>query len=178
MWFGNPKPAMEKGSADNPYSGSTGLRGTPKLDQGFEFAVPPTGHDVIRVTYFASQAAGGSYIPGAVQVWNEFYPANTFLDTNFRLKSLKISYEYLTWPYPVKASKFRLKTLWEFQYTSLHTGFDAPLAPVTDSLGNFITDSNGNVVGYNTQGTVHFMLPSVGVSITASQTRSSRPHRS
>jgi hypothetical protein len=164
-WFASPKPFIVKGSAVNNYPGDTQLLGTPKLDQGFELSMALGSHNAVRVSYFGSQASGGSAIPSQLQLWDQYYSAGVFVATNYHLKNLKLSLEYLTWPYPAKESRFRLKTLWQAQYTSIYSGFDAPYEPTTDALGNYLTDANGNALTYRTQGVDHFILPSVGVEV-------------
>ncbi len=165
LWFGNPKPKSEKGSAINDYSGTVRLQGSPQFTQSFEAGFGIASHDMIHLTYFTNQASGGETLTNDVQVWTEIYPATNYLATNYRLKSIKLTYDYLTWPYPARESKFRLKTTWGMQYTTIRTGFDAPLIPLTDALGNPKVDSSGNPITYMTSGSTTFWGPSVGMRV-------------
>ena len=59
-------------------------------------------------------------------VFSQPYLKGDELSTIPVLSNYKISYEYLTWPYPVEARHFRLKTLYQVQYVVDEGIFDAP----------------------------------------------------
>jgi len=46
-------------------------------------------------------------------LFSQAYAKGDKLSTSYKLSNYKISYEYLTWPYPVEGRHFRLKTLWQ-----------------------------------------------------------------
>ena len=87
------------------------------------------------------------------------------VSTNYRIQNFKASFEYLTWPFPVESRRFRLKTLWQVQYTQIRSIFNAPLLPLTDSSGNVLTDSSGNPLSYVGQKTRPLILPTFGIGM-------------
>jgi hypothetical protein len=102
------------------------------------------------------------------------YIAGTLVSTDYKLQNVKLSFDYLTWPYPVESRRFRLKTLWQVQYTSVRAGFDAPLLPLTDSSGNPLIDANGNPISYAATESKWFITPTLGLSATEFFTRNIR----
>jgi hypothetical protein len=89
------------------------------------------------------------------------------LTTNGKLSDYKLSYEYLTWPYPVEGRHFRLKTLWQVQYITMRTVFDAPVKSATP-------DSSGNFTSYATLGSKSYITPSFGLGVHEYATRNFR----
>jgi hypothetical protein len=81
------------------------------------------------------------------------------------VQSYKLSYEYLTWPYPVGSRKVRLKTLWQMQFTKVTTTFDAPLN-YYDSNGNLIIDTNGQPISLVGSGSKNIISPEFGIGLS------------
>jgi hypothetical protein len=69
---------------------------------------------------------GNSVLGVSEAYFGDLYAINDVLATNWATKSYKLSWHYLTYPYPSAGAKFRLKTLYEFQYASIGSGFNAP----------------------------------------------------
>ena len=98
-----------------------------------------------------------------LELWSQTYAPGTYVSTNYVLTNAKISFDYLSWPYPVEGRHFRLKTLWQVQFTSIRTGFDAPQLPLVNSAGSPILDSSGNPISYAGLGTNWFISPELGL---------------
>jgi len=62
---------------------------------------------------------------------------------------MKLSWNYLTYPFPSAGAKFRFKTLWEVQYVGTSVSFDAP----------------GDSSTTTTQGRKSVILPTLGAGI-------------
>ena len=166
LLFGQGQPTFDRGDANfNNFPAKLKMLGTPKFGQGFEVGLAVSHHDSLRFTYYTIQASGGGTVDEHVQPWTELYPGGNFVDRNYRLKTFRLSLDYLTWPNPVKTSKFRLKTLWQLQYTHIRTGFDAPHASLYDSTGNLQYDASGHIVTFDTEGTVDSWIPMVGAAV-------------
>ena len=103
------------------------LQGKPKAVPGIELTIPAIKHHAVRVSVFRAKAAGNVTIPHDLLLWAGNYSAGDYLSTNYTLQNVKVSYQFLTWPYPIGTRRFRLKTLWQFQYTHITSAFDAPL---------------------------------------------------
>jgi hypothetical protein len=166
-WFPTQHPMFNKGRAATFTDESRlDFQGKPKLAQGGEIGFAAGAHNTVHLMYFQGAATGNFTNTGDLRVWNQLYEAGNNVATYYKLQSAKISFEYLTWPFPVEKRRFRLRTLWGVQYTSVKTHFDLPALPLVDSTGAPILDAGGNAVNYATQGTHWYILPSIGLSAT------------
>ena len=98
---------------------------------GAEFGVAAGLHNSLKISYFQAHKSGTQIAPVNMAVYSQAYNAGDELSTNVRFRDYKISYEYLMWPYPVEARKFRLKTLYQVHYVSVHNVIDAPQRSAT-----------------------------------------------
>jgi hypothetical protein len=166
-WLPQQQPIFNKGRnsgyTDNSY---IVMQGTPKFADGGEFGMAVGLHNMLRFSYFQSRASGDYTTPVDTVAFSQIYTAGTLVSTDYSIQNLKISFDYLTWPYPVESRRFRLKTLWQLQYTSAKSGFDAPLLPLVDANGNPLIDANGNPISYAGTETKWFIIPTLGLSAT------------
>ncbi len=166
-WLPQQQPAFNKGRnsgiVDNSY---ITMQGKPKLADGAEFGLALGLHNMLRFSYFQTRASGDYTTPVDTVAFGQIYTAGTLVSTDYLIQNLKLSFDYLTWPYPVESRRFRLKTLWQVQYTSARAGFDAPLLPLVDANGNPLIDANGNPISYAATETKWFITPTLGLSAT------------
>src|SRR5579883_1623481 len=127
------------------------MQGKPKAAEGVEIGIAVGLHNTLRFSYWETRAAGDiASIGHNFQAWGQTYAAGTAISTNYRIQNGKVSFDYLTWPYPVESRRFRLKTLWQVQYTGIRTSFDAPNLPLVDpTTGAPYVDANGNPISYS-----------------------------
>lgn len=181
-WLGTGHPQMRTGRAT--FSGvSTDMDygGTPRPMPSAMMSFPLPKHNAIRVSYFRIQGSGNSTTNQAINVYGTSYLEGDYLATHYNLQNVKISLDYLSWPFPVKDSKFHIKTLWEMQYTTIATGLDAPLR-------HGQTDASGAGIVTQAYGSNWFFYPSFGLGIDYLATHNFRfearasgfafPHRS
>jgi hypothetical protein len=167
-WLPQQQPVFDKGhNAGYIANSHIVMQGTPKFADGGEFGLAMGLHNMLRFSYFQTRASG-DFTPSADTVVfnNQIYGAGTLVSTNYLLQNVKLSFDYLTWPYPVESRRFRLKTLWQVQYTSAKIGFDAPLLPLVDANGNPLIDAAGNPISYAASETKWFIIPTFGLSAT------------
>lgn len=162
-WMPSGHPIYDAGQASsfNTIPSRLTFQGTPKVTPGVDIAIPAGGHNAIRVFYFRTRAAGDFTTPGELLLWNGDYPAGSYLATNYVLQDVKVSYEFLTWPFPLGSRKFRLKTLWQFQYVGIKSGFDAPLTAAFPGVNQ-------------TSGSKRVLLPTLGIGLEEYVTRNFR----
>jgi hypothetical protein len=167
-WLPQQQPVFDKGrNAGYVANSRIVMQGTPKFADGGEFGLALGLHNMLRFSYFQSRASGDFTAPVDTVVFNnQIYGAGTLVSTNYLLQNVKLSFDYLTWPYPVESRRFRLKTLWQLQYTSAKAGFDAPLLPLVDANGNPLIDAAGNPISYAASATKWFIIPTFGLSAT------------
>jgi hypothetical protein len=167
-WFPVQQPFIDKGhGATFTQDAHLQFQGTPKYSDGVEIGIALGLHNTLRFTYFDTRANGNvTSIPSDLQLWSQTYTAGTYVSTNYRIQRGVVSFDYLTWPYPVESRRFRLKTLWQVQYTGVKSTFDAPLLPLVDVNGNPIVDASGNLISYAGSGTKWFIYPEFGLGAT------------
>ena len=166
-WFPVQAPTIDKGhAADWTQPTNTKFAGKPKYSPEGDIGIALGLHNALRFTYFQDRASG-NLTSGAsdLRIWDVVYPAQNVLATDYKIQSAKISFDYLTWPYPVESRKFRLKTLWQVQYLNIKTSLNAPLIPVVDSSGNPLVDATGNPLDYHSQGSKSVILPTLGIGL-------------
>jgi hypothetical protein len=173
-WFGLtlsvPKehPTFDRGHAATfPQASLVTMQGSPKYEAGAEFGIALGLHNALRVSYWGVRAAGDLTAGQDLTLWNQTYFKGEHVSTNYRVQDFKMSFDYLTWPYPVESRKYRLKSLWQVHYISARTVFDAPDRPLVDSAtGAPLVDASGNPVNYAGQGTKWWITPTVGLGWT------------
>jgi hypothetical protein len=149
---------LKKGrAAATDYPGDMALNSLRRFGEYAEFATSAGAHNMLRVTALKAQGVGSTNAPTDLVLWNKHYNAGDYITTAYRIRTVKVSFEYLTWPYPAKTSRFRLKSLWNVQWIDSRTGFDAPRNPITDSAGNALS--------YNAVGSKWIILPSIGLGM-------------
>ncbi len=175
-WLPQEQPIFNKGRNSGLFDNSyVVLQGKPKVAEGGEVGIALGLHNMLRASYFQSRASG-DYTAGSdtTVLGGQTYLAGTLVSTDYNVQNFKLSFDYLTWPYPVESRRFRLKTLWQIQYTSVKTTFNAPLLPLTDSNGNPLIDAAGNPISYASTGSKWFITPTFGLSATEYFTRNIR----
>jgi hypothetical protein len=157
-------PIFNKGRSSGITTNSlVTFEGRPKLGESAEIGFALGLHNALVVSAFTTRAAGDFTSGTALTLWGLAYDPGVLIATNYQLQDIKISFEYLTWPYPVESRRFRLKTLWQVQYVNVVTGFDAPLLPTTGPAGGPLIGANGQPVSYQAAGSHWFISPTLGV---------------
>jgi hypothetical protein len=163
-WMPTEQPIFNRGDAST-FSGDSRvtMQGKPKYAENIEIGVAAGLHNSIRLSFNSMSASGDITPSDALTLWSQPYTAGEYLSTNYQFINAKLSYEYLTYPYPVGSKKFRLKTLWQVQYTSIASTFDAP-KNYYDTNGNLLIDaSTGNPINLVGSGTRAIISPTFGL---------------
>jgi hypothetical protein len=163
-WFPQDTIYMDKGrTTSNSYYSRVYLQNSPKIAEQFDVGLALGLHNALKFSYFSARAAGDTTPTVDTFLWGMLYPNGATLSTNYRLQNFKISFDYLSWPYPVESRRFRLKTLWQVQYVNVRTSFDNPTLPLFDANGNPLLDSAGNPLSYATEGSKWYVTPTIGI---------------
>jgi hypothetical protein len=156
-WLTKSHPSMGTGSQNfNTTPSNLSTLGDNKSAPGFIASFPAGKENSIRISYFRIQGDGDTTTPMAVNIYGADFNPGDYLATGYTIQNAKISLDYLSWPFPLKSAKFRVKTLWEVQATWIHASVDAPLR--TGEV-----DASGNPVQTTGIGTNWFIYPSLGV---------------
>lgn len=112
------------------------LPGKPYRDYGLLITFPMKGSSRLEFSYTTLNVNGSIVAPTDLGFFNATIAQGEPLATSYALRQLKLSYNFLTYPNPPQA-KFRVKTLWEFQYVqvkpSVIATVTAPDQPINDS---------------------------------------------
>ena len=158
-WNVFDQPDLRGGAANvGPYPGNLKYPGNPKRAPGFELSAPAGKNNTLRISYFRIQGNGNTTAPAYLTLFNTDFNPGDYLVTRYTLQDVKISFDFLSYPYPANPARFRFKTLWEVQYITTQTSIDAPLKPIT-------TDASGNPISNTAAGTRWLIYPSIGAAI-------------
>jgi hypothetical protein len=87
---------------------------------------PAGKYNRLEVSFFQANGSGTSTAPQNLTFYGQNFPAGDLLTSSFRIRTAHVTWNYLTWPDPPEAARFRLKTLWGFQWTAVQSVIDAP----------------------------------------------------
>lgn len=155
-WLTNESPSLFGGHADTTdLPGDMHFNGQKKYSLETQLTIP-TGHEnSVEFTYFRNQGTGNQVIPLESNYFGNQFAADDQIFTAYTIQVAKLSWNYLTWPYPSNGAKFRVKTLWEVQYAHISSALNAP----------------ADVNAVPTYGTAQAILPTLGMGIEYHPTR-------
>jgi hypothetical protein len=104
------------------------LPGKPGVGRGADLSLPAGGHNALRVSYFDSKASGTFTVPIPLNFWSVPFSPGDVTDTYYRFESVKVSYEFVSWPFPIGSRRIRVKTLLQGQVLRMDTNFTSPLS--------------------------------------------------
>jgi hypothetical protein len=158
-WLDFSAPDLHGGKANvGPYPGELKYPGRAKPAPGAVVSIPAGRNNTIRVSYFRVQGDGNASANANLTLFNTDFAPGDYLVTRYTLQNVKISYDFLSYPYPADPARFRLKTLWEVQYTTIQSSIDAPLKTVQ-------VDASGNPISNTATGSRRLIYPSLGLAI-------------
>jgi hypothetical protein len=151
------QPALRQGTAstDTKTPGNLNLPRKAVANPGAVFSFPAGRENTLRVSYFRLQGRGDMVAARDFALFSEGYSAGDFLATRYTLQNAKVSFDYLSYPYPPEDSKFRFRLLFEGQYTTIQTTINAPRK----------TDTAGNPAPITGQGSKWFIYPTLGGAV-------------
>jgi hypothetical protein len=141
-WLSAGSPELiggKQSTAATSGAGNLGLPADNKRAPGISIAIPAGKFNRFEVSYFQTNGVGNSTSTQNLELLGQSIPANDYLAINYRVRNYKFTWNYLTWPSPPENSKFRVKTLWEVQYTNISASVDAPFetsALFTPAIGS------------------------------------------
>lgn len=164
FWETRAQPFLRMGKGFDLTTGTTGnldftRKQAPTI--GAEVNIPVGKGSMLRVDYWHLRVAGNSYITTPSTLFSQSLNPGDFVNLNYKIQNLKFSWDYLAYPFPAEDSKFRLRWLFEGQYTTITPTINAPLK----------VDSSGNAAPVSAQATQWFIYPSLGAAVERSLTR-------
>jgi hypothetical protein len=174
-WLTSGRPALHSGSTfTGPASGNFGYPGKTKRTPGAILSFPAGKGSTLRISAFRVQGSGSTAAAQDLNLFTTGISKGDLLSAAYTIQNVKVSWDYLT--YPIRPG-FRLKTLWEVQYTNTKSKIDALLDP-NAAAGSAIT----------AKGSRQVVLPTFGLGLENTVSRHFRwevkgsgfalPHRS
>ena len=127
MTPGSSQPKMYGGAGN-----TTGLYGDLDFNGDKKYAasaiatIPTSRENSIEISYWRKQGSGTSILGQTESFFGDNFSVGDTVYTSYTVESAKLSWNYLTWPYPSNGAKLRIKTLWEVQYVGIGVNFNAP----------------------------------------------------
>jgi len=147
---GKAKTTLTPGDFDFPGKG--------KFTPGAIISIPLLKENTIRISYFRATLRGDTTAPTDLNLFGTGFTKGDFISSRYTLQDVKISLDYLSYPFPLRGSKFRLKTLWEVQYVTMDGRVAAPL----------LVDSTGAADPTVVTGKKSIILPTFGLALERS----------
>jgi hypothetical protein len=148
-WLVTGPPLLRGGlSSTVPSQQFMDLTGQPHRPFGLDITVPAGRFDRFEFSGFQMSGAGTQTASENLLLYGTAIPVGDYLNTYYTTRNFKVSWNYLTYPAPPD-TKFRFKTLWELQYTSV--------APEVDAFYDVNLPQG--------KGTRSVLLPTLGVGI-------------
>jgi len=149
-WLTKTSPTIKGGqSTAVTDSGDLHFPGHGKLSEGVVVTFPTTHENSLEFTYLQAKGQGNSGLGVTENFFGNDFSVGDTLASNWRVRAMKLSWNYLTYPFPSNGAKFRLKTLYEVQYVGVNGSFDAP----------------ADVNAVSTQGGKSVVLPTLGLGV-------------
>jgi hypothetical protein len=106
--------------------GNLNFPGSSPYALGVVLTFPTTHENSLEVSGFRIDGKGTTTEAQDLILFGNGFNQGDLLTTSYRVQNFKLSWNYLTYPYPSRGAKFRLKTLWEVQYVGISTVINAP----------------------------------------------------
>jgi hypothetical protein len=125
---------------------------------GITLGIPAGRGNSLKITYEQTSANGSQNAATDLAIFAVGYSAGNYLATNYKLRHVKLTYDFLSYPSPLNDSSWRFRTLWEIQYVTVNLRVDAPFNDIT-------VDSSGNVSTTTAEHSRQLILPAFGGAI-------------
>lgn len=147
-WLTATSPTIRGGFATTVTdAGNLHFPGHAKLSEGAVITYPTSRENSLEFTFFQAKGQGNTGLINTENFFGNDFSLGDTVASNWRVRAMKLSWNYLTYPYPSNGAKFRVKTLWEVQYVNVNGSFDAP----------------ADVNAVSTQGSKAVILPTLGL---------------
>ena len=118
-WLPQGRPAIRGGvKTTNPAGRDLDLPKNPRRAYGAMLTVPMKGNTRLEVSYLTLNDSGTAVASHDVTFLDGVIPQNEPLSLDYKLRHIKVAWNYLTYPNPPDA-KLRIKTLWELHYVQV-----------------------------------------------------------
>jgi len=136
-WLPSGGPSLRGGvKTADPGDHNLKLPQKPSRAYGAVLTIPMKGSTRLEVSYLTLNDRGNTIAPRDLGLFGGNISRNEPLATDYSLRHIKVSWNYLTYPNPPQDAKLRIKTLWEFHFIQVNPSVEltvtAPGQPLTD----------------------------------------------
>jgi hypothetical protein len=113
---------------------------------GAFISIPAGKFNHLEISYFQAEGVGTSYAAVPLSLFGSSFTQGDLISPTYHVRDAQITWNYLTWPAPPEDSKWRIRTLWAFNYTGVDLTVDAPFeasatfTPATGTRNIFYPD--------------------------------------
>jgi hypothetical protein len=127
-WLSRGAPKTLPGNKAQYYAQDQilGLPNARPRSPGARVSIPAGKFNHLEISYFQADGDGTGYAANPLTLLSSVIPQGYFISTTYRVRSAQLTWNYLTWPSPPEDSKWRFRTLWSFNYTTVSATVDAP----------------------------------------------------
>jgi hypothetical protein len=100
--------------------------GKPGQSPEIELSYPITRTGTLNFEIFQTKGTGNQDAPASLFIFGTGFNPGDYLATQYQILASKIYLDDLLFPHKFPVAKFRLKSLWEFQYIHMKNTLDAP----------------------------------------------------
>ena len=143
----------------DPPAQTIDLVGRPKAIPGVIITFPTGRSNRLELAVWEGKSSGSTTSTRDYTFFAESFDKGALLVTDNRVRTLKVSWNYLTFPYPPLDSKLRIKTLWEAHYVGVRPTITAPLTAVPAS------GDTPALPPIRSQGARKIILPALGLGV-------------
>ena len=107
-WLSEGTPAITGGKKSFSLVAGDGNLTLPddnKRAPGLEIAIPAGKFNRLEFSYFQTNGDGNSTSIQNLEIFGQSIPANDYLAVSYRLRNLKVVWNYLTWPSPPEKTR-------------------------------------------------------------------------
>jgi hypothetical protein len=122
----NSGPNLVSGSTAPDYETLDNLGKARPVSGGVEVSLPITRTGSLHFESLLAKGDGNQTTTVVTDLFGVTYPAGTALVPQYSIFASKLYLDDLLFPHKFPVAKFRLKSLWEFQYIHMKTVIDAP----------------------------------------------------
>jgi hypothetical protein len=126
-WRPSGGPSLIGGTNSvNALAQTLGELGKPSQANGILLTLRAKGPTRLELSYWDMRNTSDLIAPRDLSVFGANISAGDYLAVDYRIRSAKLSWNYLSYPVPTLDAKLRIKTLFEVQYTTMTPGIVFP----------------------------------------------------
>ena len=87
---------------------------------GAVITFPTKGFNRLELGYWQTYASGSDRATEPLNLFGANVKKGDLVATNYKIRNIRLTWNYLTYPVPALNAKLRIKTFWEAQYTRIN----------------------------------------------------------